>query len=80
MDNPRKLADMGQLGPLIEETLLRGDRVQLTVSGSSMYPLLHSRRDTVTLSPAGKIKKYDITFHKRQDGRYILPSFYHFLN
>ena len=72
MDNPRKLADMGQLGPLIEETLLRGDQVQLTVSGSSMYPLLHSRRDTVVLKKAETIKKYDITFHRRQDGRYIL--------
>lgn len=68
----RKIADVAVMGAVTEEALLRGDTVRLTVTGNSMYPLLHSRRDTVTLSPAGKIKKYDITFHKRQDGRYIL--------
>ena len=72
MEPTRKIADVALMGAVTEEALLRGDTVRLTVTGNSMYPMLHTRRDTVTLSPAKKIKKYDITFHKRQDGRYIL--------
>lgn len=72
METPRKIADVGQMGALIEELLKRGDTVRLTVTGNSMYPLLHSRRDSVVLQPAKHVKKYDITFHKRKDGRYIL--------
>ncbi len=68
----RRIADINILGPLTEESLKRGDSVRLTVTGNSMYPMLHSRRDTVLISPAKTIKKYDITFHRRQDGRYIL--------
>ena len=72
MEPTKRIADVAVMGAVTEEALRRGDCVRLTVTGNSMFPLLHSRRDTVTLSPAGKIKKYDITFHKRQDGRYIL--------
>lgn len=72
MEPTRKIADVAVMGAVTEEALRRGDTVRLTVTGNSMYPLLHTRRDTVTLSPAKTIKKYDITFHKRSDGRYIL--------
>ena len=72
MEPTRKIADVALMGAVTEEALLRGDAVRLTVTGNSMYPLFHSRRDTVTLSPAVTVKKYDITFHKREDGRYIL--------
>ncbi len=72
MESTRKIADVTLMGAVTEEALRRGDTVRLTVTGNSMYPLFHTRRDTVTLSPAQTIKKYDITFHKRDDGRYIL--------
>ena len=72
MEHQRKIADVELMGALVQETLSRGNSVKITVTGNSMYPLFHSRRDTVVLSPADKIKKYDITFHRRQDGRYIL--------
>ena len=72
MEQQRKFIDVRLMGAVAEETLSRGESVRLTVTGNSMYPLLHSRRDTVLVSPADSVKKYDITFHKRQDGRYIL--------
>ena len=72
MEPTRKIADVAVMGAVCEEALRRGDTVRLTVTGNSMYPLLHTRRDIVTLSPAATVKKYDITFHKRDDGRYIL--------
>ena len=72
MEIKRQSVDMETMDPVIEETLRRGDSVRIMVTGNSMYPLLHSRRDTVVLVPADRIKKYDITFHRREDGRYIL--------
>lgn len=72
MEQNKKITDIRLMGAMIEETLSRGDSVRLTVTGNSMYPLLHSRRDTVVIAPAKTVKKYDITFHKRKDGRYIL--------
>ncbi len=72
MELTRKIADVAVMGAVTEEALRRGDTVRLTVTGNSMYPLFHSRRDTVVLSPAETVRKYDITFHKRDDGRYIL--------
>ncbi len=72
MEQQKIIADIRLMGAMIEETLSRGDSVRLIVTGNSMYPLLHSKKDTVLLAPAETVKKYDITFHKRQDGRYIL--------
>lgn len=72
MEHQKKIADVFLMGALAEEALLRGDTVRLIVTGNSMYPTLHHKRDTVLIAPASTVKKYDITFHKRQDGRYIL--------
>ncbi len=72
MEQKKKIADVSVMGKLAEEALLRGDSVRLIVTGNSMYPLFHTKRDTVLLAPASDVKKYDITFHKRSDGRYIL--------
>ncbi len=72
MEQKKIVADVRLMGAMIEETLSRGDSVRLIVTGNSMFPLLHNRKDTVLLAPAKTVKKYDITFHKRQDGRYIL--------
>lgn len=72
MEIKKHAIHMESMAPVIEEALRRGDSVRITVTGNSMYPLLHSRRDTVVLSPADRIRKHDITFHRRADGRYIL--------
>lgn len=43
-----------------------------TAVGTSMYPMLQNRRDTVIISPAaGRLKKYDIPLYKRGDA-YVL--------
>lgn len=72
MDTKKKIADINLLAPMIEEHLAKGQEVRFVVTGNSMYPTLHSRQDTVLLKPAQEIRKYDITFHRRADGRYIL--------
>ena len=81
MEFERRLCDMNELGPFIEESIKLGKKVKLTVTGDSMYPLFKSRIDTVVLavdekenkySDYKKYKKYDIVFYKRDNGRYIL--------
>ena len=56
------------------EALQSGGEVILTITGNSMFPMLHHGRDKVCLiNPSGKpLKKYDIPLYKRCDGTYIL--------
>lgn len=63
---------INDLMPLIRECINSGKRVNMRVTGVSMYPLLYNRRDTVVLERADSVKKYDIVLHERQDGKYIL--------
>ena len=58
--------------PIIEECISRGSDVRIKVSGISMTPILHNLKDSVVLSPAQKIGKYDIVLHRRKNGQYIL--------
>ena len=61
-----------EIMPLIEEYINAGTDVRIHVSGISLTPILHDRRDTVVLSVPQNIKKYDIVLHKRANGQYIL--------
>ena len=72
MSVEKRLSDMNELGPFIEESIRAGKKVKLTVTGDSMYPLLKSRMDTVVLDIPDTLGKYDIVFYKRDNGRYIL--------
>lgn len=72
MNYEKKLTDMSALGPFIEEEIRKGKKVNLTVTGDSMYPLFKSRIDTVVLDGTKNPKKYDIVFYRRENGSYIL--------
>lgn len=59
--------------PIAEEKLAQGGEVSLTVTGTSMLPVFRNRKDSVTLvPPVFPLKRYDIPFYKRSDGRYVL--------
>ena len=64
---PEELVE--QLLSLLEDT----SQVPLVISGSSMYPFLHHRRDTVYLSKvSGSLKDGDMIFYRRASGKYVL--------
>lgn len=63
---------INDLVPLIKECISEGKKVNMRVTGVSMSPLLHNRRDTVVLEKADTLKKYDIVLHERSNGKYIL--------
>ncbi len=71
MDN--RIIPMESLMQLLQLQLEEGGRANLTVTGSSMHPLFHSRRDSVVLVPAAcKQKKGDIILYRRASGQYVL--------
>jgi len=64
--------DMKTMYPVIESVVSSGGSIKIKVTGFSMYPLVSSRRDSVVLTKAGKLKKGDVPFYRRSDGSYIL--------
>lgn len=62
---------MEQLAPVLQLQLEQGGRAELTVTGSSMHPMLHNRKDKVVLVP-GQPRKNDVAFYRRDSGQYIL--------
>lgn len=62
---------MQELASLLQMQLEQGGRAELTVTGSSMLPMLYHRRDKVILVP-GQAKKNDVALYKRDSGQYIL--------
>jgi hypothetical protein len=71
MENKRiKLSD---ISPVMLEVLEAGGEVTLTITGTSMLPLLVAGRDTVTLKkPDGKLKKCDLPLYRRREGAFVL--------
>ena len=64
---------VGDMIPLIRETLDSGKTVSFAPRGVSMLPMLRQGRDTVTLSRLeGRLRKYDLPFYRRDDGTYVL--------
>lgn len=72
MNRETKITDMNLLGAFITDSISKGQEVNLTVTGDSMYPLLKSRVDTVVLAMPKTLKKRDIVFFRRDNGAYIL--------
>ena len=59
--------------PMLRELVEEGKQVRVTVSGSSMSPLICHRRDSVLLeSVQSELKKGDIVFYQRNNGQYVL--------
>ena len=58
---------------IIEDKFLKSENVNLTVTGNSMVPFLVHKRDFVILSaPDDIIRKGDILFYRRKNGKCVL--------
>ncbi len=56
----------------IEEVIKEQGMLVCTTAGTSMYPMLRNRRDTIVVKPCeGRLHKYDVPLYKSGD-RYIL--------
>lgn len=64
---------MEELAPLLQQQMAAGGSAVLTVTGYSMMPMLHHRRDTVVLEEVKRpLQKGDIALYRRDNGAYIL--------
>lgn len=72
MKNNVKIAEMDLLFPVIEEIINNGQTAKIKISGTSMYPLVSHRRDSVVLIKARELKVGDVPLYKRANGRYVL--------
>lgn len=64
---------MRELVELLEVQLRGGGKAALTVTGSSMVPMLQHRRDQVWLTTLTRApKKGDVILYRRESGRYVL--------
>ena len=68
----RKKVPMKELAEVVKLQLNNGGKANLTVTGSSMQPMLVSGRDSVTLIPPGDEKKGDVVLYQRTNGQYVL--------
>ena len=63
-----------EMFPVMQEHLLAGQEVVLTVTGNSMSPFLRHRRDQVVLVAADPmaLQPGDVPLIRRDDGRFVL--------
>ena len=58
---------------IMNEKFNKNEPVNLTVTGGSMVPFLVHKRDTVILTPVDEnVKKGDILFYRRKNGKCVL--------
>ena len=63
---------MAEMIPVIKAALNNGKPVEMTVTGTSMKPLLKDRVSSVKLTKPDELKKGDIVLFVRNDGHYVL--------
>lgn len=64
---------MEELMPLLQMQMEANGCASLTVSGSSMMPMLYHRRDSVVLEPVkAPLKKGELILYRRHNGAYVL--------
>ncbi len=61
-----------ELFPLIEEGIEKNGSYRFFPNGTSMLPLIRQKTDSVVLTAAREIKKYDIVLYTRADQSFVL--------
>lgn len=74
MKTKRVRTSLEKLSPLLVALLDANIDITLTVTGSSMNPLLTHERDSVVLTSCNKfnLKRGDIPLYRRSNGQYVL--------
>ena len=68
-----KSVHLYEISDVMVEVLENGGEVSFVSAGVSMVPMLRHRMDTVVLvKPIRKLRKNDVPFYRRADGRFVL--------
>lgn len=77
MEHEQTMAYSDAYMEMMRDIVTQGKMVSLILSGNSMSPFLVNRRDKVFLEkPTGRLKRGDIVFYQRDNGRYIMHRIY----
>lgn len=68
----RRVVDGDTLIQAIRSELAAGGHFTLTVTGSSMEPFLHNGSSHVLLKRPEELRRWQVVFYRRDNGRYIL--------
>lgn len=71
-DAVSRAVSMQELGPIIARTVKSGGTAEMTVTGSSMMPLLLDRVSRVKLVAVSEPMLGDIVLYRRDNGSYVL--------
>lgn len=64
---------MEELVPLLQLQMETAGTAALTVTGWSMLPMLHNRKDQVIIAPVtDRCQRTDVILYRRENGRYVL--------
>ena len=59
--------------PAMLSVLDSGGEFKMITTGTSMYPMLRNKKDTIVLIKHGSsLKKYDVPLYRRADGTFVL--------
>lgn len=68
-----KILDTGAYVSVLRELTEQGQEVSMTVAGGSMVPFLAHNRDMILFKkPDRPLKKGDMVFYQRPDGRFVM--------
>ena len=68
----REVTPVAEMIPIIRVAVENGKPVEMTVTGSSMMPLLIDRVSSVRMTKPDDLKRGDIVLFLRSDGHYVL--------
>ncbi|MEG2044813.1 MAG: S24/S26 family peptidase [Clostridia bacterium] len=66
------VVNLEDMYPFMNEMLSAGKEIEITITGDSMFPTLHNRRDMVVLAKTEDFKRGDIVLYRRKTGQFVL--------
>ena len=72
-----KVVDTREYVSVLRELVREGKEVSMLITGSSMTPFLFHQKDTICFrSPDRALRKGDMVFYERKDGRFVMHRIY----
>lgn len=72
-----KVVDTREYVSMLRELVREGKEVSMIITGSSMTPFLFHQKDTICFrEPDRPLRKGDMVFYERKDGRFVMHRIY----
>ena len=72
-----RTVDIYEYMAVLQELVEQGQEVSLLITGNSMAPFLHDRRDDIFFRrPDRELRRGDMVFYRRVNGQYVMHRIY----